>query len=93
MVWHNFWDIMKVSKRLTFFTAGYEPERPSSFPFMVAAPRYLAGKIELGELMQISSAFGNVPGQLQLVYHRLPEPRLLARHLRSSAELPSGHDG
>jgi putative ATP-binding cassette transporter len=27
---------------------------------MVAAPRYLAGKIELGELMQINSAFGNV---------------------------------
>lgn len=30
------------------------------FPFIVAAPRYLTGKIELGELMQINSAFGNV---------------------------------
>lgn len=27
---------------------------------MVAAPRYFSGKIELGELMQINSAFGNV---------------------------------
>ncbi|MDP9507546.1 ABC transporter ATP-binding protein/permease [Pseudomonas protegens] len=58
-VWHNFWDIMKVSKRLTFFTAGYG-QIAIIFPFIVAAPRYFAGKIELGELMQINSAFGNV---------------------------------
>ncbi len=58
-VWHNFWDIMKVSKRLTFFTAGYS-QIAVIFPFIVAAPRYFAGKIELGELMQINSAFGNV---------------------------------
>src|SRR5476649_2025862 len=59
MVWHNFWDIMKVSKRLTFFTSGYS-QIAIIFPFIVAAPRYFTGKIELGELMQISSAFGNV---------------------------------
>ncbi|MDQ0650751.1 ABC transporter ATP-binding protein/permease [Pseudomonas cedrina] len=60
-VWHNYWDIMKVSKRLTFFTAGYE-QIAIVFAFIVAAPRYFAGKIELGELMQINSAFGNVQG-------------------------------
>ncbi|WP_339528947.1 ABC transporter ATP-binding protein/permease [Pseudomonas mucidolens] len=58
-VWHNFWDIMKVSKRLTFFTAGYS-QIAIIFPFIVAAPRYFSGTIELGELMQINSAFGNV---------------------------------
>ncbi|WP_288855919.1 ABC transporter ATP-binding protein/permease [uncultured Pseudomonas sp.] len=58
-VWQNFWDIMKVSKRLTFFTAGYS-QIAIIFPFIVAAPRYFTGKIELGELMQINSAFGNV---------------------------------
>jgi len=58
-VWLNFWDIMKVSKRLTFFTAGYS-QIAIIFPFIVAAPRYFTGKIELGELMQINSAFGNV---------------------------------
>ncbi|NWE29446.1 ABC transporter ATP-binding protein/permease [Pseudomonas gingeri] len=58
-VWHNFWDIMRVSKRLTFFTAGYG-QIAIIFPFIVAAPRYFAGKIQLGELMQINSAFGNV---------------------------------
>ncbi|MGN8343511.1 ABC transporter ATP-binding protein/permease [Pseudomonas sp. SMV71] len=59
LVWHNFWDIMRVSKRLTFFTSGYG-QIAIIFPFIVAAPRYFAGKIQLGELMQINSAFGNV---------------------------------
>jgi putative ATP-binding cassette transporter len=59
MVWSNFWTIMKVQKRLTFFTAGYS-QIAIIFAFVVAAPRYFAGKIELGGLMQINSAFGNV---------------------------------
>ena len=58
-VWKNFWTQMKVQKRLTFFTAGYS-QIAIIFPFVVAAPRYFAGKIELGELMQINSAFSNV---------------------------------
>lgn len=58
-VWQNFKSIMNVQKRLTFFTAGYS-QIAIIFPFVVAAPRYFAGKIELGELMQINSAFGNV---------------------------------
>ncbi|TWR97747.1 ABC transporter ATP-binding protein/permease [Pseudomonas saxonica] len=58
-VWKNFWTQMKVQKRLTFFTAGYS-QIAIIFPFIVAAPRYFAGKIELGELMQINSAFSNV---------------------------------
>lgn len=59
MVWSNFWSMMRVQKRLTFFTAGYS-QIAIIFAFVVAAPRYFAGKIELGELMQINSAFGNV---------------------------------
>jgi putative ATP-binding cassette transporter len=58
-VWHNFWTIMQVQKRLKFFTTGYG-QIAIIFPFVVAAPRYFAGKIQLGELMQINSAFGNV---------------------------------
>ena len=58
-VWKNFWTQMKVQKRLTFFTAGYS-QIAIIFPFVVAAPRYFAGKIELGGLMQINSAFSNV---------------------------------
>lgn len=62
-VWSNYWALMKVTKRLTFFTAGYS-QAAVIFPFVVAAPRYFAGKIELGELMQINSAFGNVQGDM-----------------------------
>lgn len=58
-VWSNFWELMKVQKRLTFFTAGYS-QIATVFPFIVAAPRYFSGQIQLGELMQINSAFGNV---------------------------------
>ncbi|MCY1431833.1 Vitamin B12 transport ATP-binding protein BacA [compost metagenome] len=58
-VWSNFWQLMQVQKRLTFFSAGYA-QAATVFPFIVAAPRYFAGKIQLGELMQINSAFGNV---------------------------------
>ncbi|RJG11920.1 ABC transporter ATP-binding protein/permease [Pseudomonas cavernicola] len=58
-VWSNFWQLMRVQKRLTFFSAGYS-QIAIIFPLVVAAPRYFAGKIQLGDLMQINSAFGNV---------------------------------
>ncbi|MEN0105191.1 MAG: ABC transporter ATP-binding protein/permease [Pseudomonas sp.] len=58
-VWSNFWELMKVQKRLTFFSSGYG-QIAIIFPMIVAAPRYFAGKIQLGDLMQINSAFGNV---------------------------------
>ncbi|UFH50152.1 ABC transporter ATP-binding protein/permease [Pseudomonas sp. KNUC1026] len=58
-VWENFWQTMRVQKRLTYFTSGYD-QLAVILPLALAAPRYFAGKIELGELMQISSAFSNV---------------------------------
>jgi putative ATP-binding cassette transporter len=32
------------------------------FPFVVGAPRYFSGAIQLGGLVQISNAFGQVQG-------------------------------
>jgi putative ATP-binding cassette transporter len=58
-VWSNYWQLMKVEKRLSFFSNGYA-QIAIIFPFIVASPRYFAGQIQLGDLMQISSAFGNV---------------------------------
>ncbi|WP_374439988.1 ABC transporter ATP-binding protein/permease [Pseudomonas panipatensis] len=58
-VWGNFWELMKVQKRLSFFSNGYG-QAAIVFPFIVAAPRYFSGKIQLGGLMQIAQAFGNV---------------------------------
>ncbi len=55
----NWWAIMKRQKKLTWFTDGYN-QVAVVFPFMVAAPRYFSGAIQLGGLMQIVNAFGEV---------------------------------
>jgi len=59
----NWWAIMKRQKLLTWFTAGYS-QAAVVFPFVVGAPRYFSGAIQLGGLVQISNAFGQVQGAL-----------------------------
>jgi len=59
----NWWALMEATKRLTFLTVGYA-QVAVIFPFLVAAPRYFAGLITLGTLMQISTAFGQVQNSL-----------------------------
>jgi putative ATP-binding cassette transporter len=59
----NWWAIMKRQKLLTFFTVGYS-QVAVVFPFVVGAPRYFSGTIQLGGLIQISNAFGQVQGAL-----------------------------
>ena len=62
-IWHTWWNYMRQRKSLTWFTAGYG-QIAIVFPFLVAAPRYFSGAIQLGGLMQISSAFGQVQDAL-----------------------------
>ncbi len=59
----NWWGIMIRTKRLNALTAGYG-QLAGIFPFVVAAPRYFAGEIELGGLTQTADAFGNVQSSL-----------------------------
>jgi putative ATP-binding cassette transporter len=59
----NFFDLMRFTKRLTFFTVGYS-QVAIIFPILVAAPRYFSGAISLGVLFQISNAFAQVQGSL-----------------------------
>ena len=59
----NWWAIMKRQKSLTWFRSGYN-QTAIIFPFIVAAPRYFAGSIQLGGLMQTASAFGQVQDAL-----------------------------
>jgi putative ATP-binding cassette transporter len=59
----NWWRIMKRQKILNSFTIGYN-QAAIIFPFLVAGNRYFAGTIQLGGLMQISNAFGQVQGSL-----------------------------
>src|SRR3954449_6834522 len=62
----NWWDIIRRRKKLTWFTSGYQ-QVAVVFPFLVAAPRYFAKEIQLGGLMQISSAFGQVQDSLSFI--------------------------
>ncbi len=59
----NYLKLINAQKRLTWFTAGFG-QAAVVFPFIVAAPRFFSGAIQLGELMQIASAFGRVQDSL-----------------------------
>jgi vitamin B12/bleomycin/antimicrobial peptide transport system ATP-binding/permease protein len=55
--------LMKAQKKLTWFTVSFG-QAAVVFPFIVAAPRFFSGAIQLGELMQIASAFSRVQDSL-----------------------------
>jgi vitamin B12/bleomycin/antimicrobial peptide transport system ATP-binding/permease protein len=59
----NWWSVMRKQKQLGFFTISYD-QLAVIFPLLVALPRYFSGAIQIGGLMQISSAFGQVQGSL-----------------------------
>ena len=59
----NFMQLLRVQKRYTWFNSGYG-QAAVVFPMLVASPRYFSGAIQLGDLMQISSAFGQVQESL-----------------------------
>jgi putative ATP-binding cassette transporter len=59
----NYLQLIRAQKNLIWFTSFFG-QAAVVFPFVVAAPRFFSGAIQLGELMQISSAFGQVQGAL-----------------------------
>lgn len=59
----NYLQLIRRQKKLIWFTSGYG-QAAVVFPFIVAAPRFFSGAIQLGELMQIASAFGRVQDAL-----------------------------
>ena len=67
----NFLLLLKVQKRFTWFSSAYG-QAAVVFPMLVAAPRYFSGSIQLGELMQISSAFGQVQESLSWLVSNYP---------------------
>ena len=62
-MWDNFMEIIRYQKRLIGFTAAYD-QIATIFPILVASPRYFSGAMQLGGLMQTSSAFGRVQDSL-----------------------------
>ena len=59
----NYLKLIKKQKNLVWFT-NFFGQAAVVFPFIVAAPRFFSGAIQLGQLMQISSAFGRVQDSL-----------------------------
>lgn len=59
----NYLRLLKAQKKLIWFNAFFG-QSATVFPFIVAAPRFFSGAIQLGELMQIASAFGRVQDSL-----------------------------
>ena len=59
----NYWQLMKKTKHLNFYVNGYG-QLAVIVPLIMAAPRYFSKEIQLGGLMQISSAFGRVQDAL-----------------------------
>ena len=59
----NYLQLIKKQKNLVWFT-NFFGQAAVVFPFIVAAPRFFSGAIQLGQLIQISSAFGRVQDSL-----------------------------
>jgi putative ATP-binding cassette transporter len=59
----NYVKLIDAQKRLTMFTASFS-QASTVFPFIVAAPRFFSGAIQLGTVMQIASAFNRVQDSL-----------------------------
>ncbi|NML84536.1 ABC transporter ATP-binding protein/permease [Polaromonas sp.] len=59
----NYLKLIKKQKNLVWFT-NFFGQAAVVFPFIVAAPRFFSGAIQLGQLIQISSAFGRVQDSL-----------------------------
>jgi len=59
----NYLQLIDAQKRLTMFTATFS-QASTVFPFIVAAPRFFSGAIQLGTVMQIASAFNRVQDSL-----------------------------
>ena len=79
----NWYQIMSRTKRLTAFTTSYT-QAAVIFPFVLAAPAYFAGKIQLGGLMQTAQAFGQVQKALSFfvsIYRSLAEWRAVVARL------------
>ena len=63
MIVENFFSIVALRKKMMMFTATYGQISPI-IPYVVAAPFYFAGKVQLGSMTQTAGAFGRVESAL-----------------------------
>ena len=80
----NWWRLMRYTKRYSFVVSVYG-QIAEIFPIVVASPRYFAGALTFGTLMQIADAFGSVSESLSWLinnYDRVVEWRATVNRLR-----------
>ncbi len=85
-------ELMRSERRLMWLTSAYGMLL-TVFPVLVASPRYFAGAITLGVLMQISSAFGQVTTSLNWFVDNFPRLADWRSHVQRVAELEETLDG
>ncbi len=80
----NWWRLMRYTKRYSFVVSVYG-QIAEIFPIVVASPRYFAGALSFGTLMQIADAFASVSESLSWFIHnydRVVEWRATVNRLR-----------
>ena len=83
-VFSNGWQVLFTQVQLAFYQSGYA-QAAIIFPFLVTAPRFFAGAITLGVMMQTASAFGQVQNALSFFvdnYTSLAELRAVMDRLK-----------
>lgn len=83
-VYQNTWRVLVTELQLVFYQIGYG-QLAIIFPYLVTAPRFFAGAITLGVVMQTAQAFGQVQSALSFFidnYTNLAELRAVMDRLR-----------
>ena len=89
----NYLSLIRKQKNLVAFTASFS-QASVIFAFIVQAPRFFSGAIELGQMMQINSAFGRVQDALSWFvdnYDRVAVWRATADRLTSFEAAMQAH--
>jgi len=84
----NWLALMQRQKQLTFFTQSYS-QASVIFPYIVVAPAYFSGAMQLGGLMQTASAFNSVQNALSYfitAYRQIAEWRAIVARLTGFEE-------
>ena len=83
-VFSNGWRVLFTQVQLAFYQSGYG-QMAIIFPYVVTAPRFFAGAITFGVMMQTASAFGQVQSALSFFvdnYTTLAELRAVMDRLK-----------
>jgi putative ATP-binding cassette transporter len=103
----NWWRFMRYTRRYSV-VVNFDEQIAEIIPIIVASPRYFAGALTFGTLMQIADAFGSVNDSLSWFIHnydtlvewratvdRLREFKRVMQqpHLKESASPATGHGG